>query len=82
MKLIFRIYFLELAIRSLHMSRVFTFSMKVRPDLVKFRNFDKILKEVGQLLKAFFTIGQSFEPTLANILWQWANLHSYIEKII
>ena len=45
--------------------------------LAKFRHFGKILKVFGQLLKALFTIWQNFEPTLANILCYWANLHPY-----
>ena len=44
------------------------------------------LKVFRQLLKALFTIWQSFEPTLANILYFWANLHYFkwqnIENIL
>ena len=34
------------------------------------------LKVFGQLLKALFTIWQNCEPTLAFILYCWANLHA------
>ena len=40
----------------------------VWPDLAKFGHFGKILKVIGQLLKALFTIWQNLQPTLANIL--------------
>ena len=34
-------------------------------------------KVFGQHLKALFPIWQTFDPILANILYFWANLHSY-----
>ena len=49
----------------------------VWPGLANFRQFGNILKVVGGLFKPLLTIWQTFELTLANILFYWANLHSY-----
>ena len=38
---------------------------RVRPDLVKFNFFSKILKDFGNYWRAYLDLGKNFEHTLA-----------------
>ena len=48
--------------------------IRLATDLVKYRHFGQILKDIGNYLDGLFRIWQSFKPTLA-ILCSWANFH-------
>ena len=64
---------------TLDMKEIQNMAEKLDADEVTFLQRDQIcyfgksLKVYRQLLKALFTIWQNFEPTLANILCNWAN---------
>ena len=47
----------------------------VWPDLAKFRHFGEILQYLPKDFKLFSRILQNLDPTLANLLCYWANIH-------